>query len=253
MKLKDLQDCFYAHMVNKSKLKPLTEFIIPGGKFEKPEDVMEVHTDGYYARLTEVLGEMYKAIWYVLGDEDFFRVCENYIKKNPSRTYNLTLYGTKFPDYIAQTNYAEEFDFLEDLANFELNFHELFNSKQCVPLSSDELAQRFSPTSRIEFAPNMKLLHFESAIYELWKASREESSLDLVELHTEEFLCMYKFEDQVYIKELSSDAFILLSDLKNGKSLQEALENEALENLEAEHIQKLFAWIASSSIIRYIA
>ena len=65
------------------KIDPqLLNGIIPGGNLSTQE-ALEVYLNGYPARLTDALGQVYEAVWPVLGDEEFFRVCREYILKYP--------------------------------------------------------------------------------------------------------------------------------------------------------------------------
>src|SRR6476619_4133535 len=72
---------------------------IPGGHLSEKE-AFEVYALGYKARLTESLGETYESIWKFAGDQIFFEVCEDYISRQSSISYNLNDYGFTFPDFL---------------------------------------------------------------------------------------------------------------------------------------------------------
>ncbi|MFX5734457.1 DNA-binding domain-containing protein, partial [Acinetobacter baumannii] len=82
---------------------------------------------GYRARLTEALGETYEAVWRVLGDEEFFSATRSFIAEEPSRSYNLSDYGQRFPDFLS-ARYQQEAGFLGHLAHLEWAFKSCFHS-----------------------------------------------------------------------------------------------------------------------------
>ena len=78
--MKKFQKNFVNGVVNGNLSEYLESKIIPVGSLNQKQ-VLQVYTNDYYARLTEALGESFEAIWAVLGDEEFFKVCHEYIKK----------------------------------------------------------------------------------------------------------------------------------------------------------------------------
>jgi hypothetical protein len=104
----------------------------------------------------------------------------------------LNLYGREFPEFLSEHILSQEFPFLKDLAKFELCFQDVFHSEH---------------NSQTKIDTTIRFLKYDYAIYELWKASREESPLEELVWDRKTFACMYKCDSQVFVKVLSESEF----------------------------------------------
>ncbi|MDO8494631.1 MAG: DNA-binding domain-containing protein [Deltaproteobacteria bacterium] len=137
MRLADFQKRFVRSVLRSKSDPALAKTIRPGGTLPGPAAVLKVHREGYFARLTEQLGETYEAVWSVLGDQKFFQLCREYIRKHPSIFYNLSDYGAEFPLFLEKQKEAKKFPFLPDLALFEWGFKEVFHGAEPLVFTSE--------------------------------------------------------------------------------------------------------------------
>ncbi len=105
----------------------LVASITPGGSLLSA-DSLDVYRHGFIVRLTESLGDIYEAVWWVTGDEEFFRLAKMFILSKPSHAYNLSSYGHEFPEFLRIERPLPDLPFLPDLAQFEWLFKDIFHT-----------------------------------------------------------------------------------------------------------------------------
>jgi hypothetical protein len=129
--LKKYQEDFLnrVHPGSLSQESGITHRLIAAGKLSS-DQALNVYTRDFVLRMTELLGDHYEACWKVLGDDDFLAACEEYIKLRPSTFKSLSFYGHEFPQFL-QERFEEEFEFIFELASYEMEFQRLFH---CTPL-----------------------------------------------------------------------------------------------------------------------
>ncbi len=220
---------------------------IRGGGKLSADEALAVYSRGYVARLTEALGETFEACWRVLGDERFFAAAAEYIRRNPSRSANLSDYGDNF--LRCQAFESFEFPFLGDLATYEWEFKELFHVAPHRGLDAATLSARAKPDSRFRFGSAHRLLCFQHRVYPIWKRDRnDDSPLDPGQWQGPEHLLIYKKEgNSIFVRELSAAEFATLNSLRDGRTLADALESAP--GMDAEAAQSLFGFIADSGLI----
>ncbi len=251
MNLREIQNSFYHSVLSGDGWEEgLGAWILPGGKLATPSEALAIHGEGYLARLTEALGEMYQSVWFILGDDEFFAVCAQYIQKHPSRSYNLNLYGFDFPSFIAQTAQAKEFPFLSELADFELSFNQIFHSLESPALPPAILHQRFTdnPQLQLQLVPSLQIKNYQHPIYKIWKACKEEYHLASVE-RTTEGLCLYKHQEKVFVQTLSQVGQSLLRKLQAGMALEGIFEETEIDLQDLEAVQSFFCWLTASGLV----
>lgn len=198
--------------------------IVPGGSLTV-DGAFEVYRGGYLARLTEQLGETFATVWRVLGDADFFGLCERYIAAHRSDSYNLSDYGRDFPTFLGGEDDLREFSFLPDLARLELAFHDLFHAPQHRSLEAAELAATPDlASSRLRFGAAVRLLGFDSRVYGLFQHRNDESVPDLAGIDTPEHVLLFKQAGEVRARVVDAAAALALGAMATGATVEEALE-----------------------------
>ncbi|HEX4924641.1 MAG TPA: DNA-binding domain-containing protein, partial [Bdellovibrionales bacterium] len=136
----------------------------PGGRLTL-RAALGVYSGGYVARLTEALGETFEAVWWVLGDREFFALAKAFIAGNDSRTYNLSSYGEAFPAYLRHAG-PPSAPFLHDLARFEWLFRESFNEPPPAPFDHAELHLLHERSDVVlKFQKNVRLFSAPYSVY----------------------------------------------------------------------------------------
>jgi hypothetical protein len=223
--LQNFQVDFAQAIITGEEPATLLKEIIPAGTLPDGSAALAVHRDGYYFRLTEALGETFEGCWYLLGDDDFFTLCRDYIEKNPSGSYNLSNYGEEFPLFISQHHFASEHPYLLDVARLDWAFMEIFHAPTHQPISLNILQQlsvEQLESSKVIFGSAVNLLTLDYSVLPLWK-SRTLELLDDTDKDTLEpnqiinHLLLYKMEEQIYINQITSAQFNTLSLLMVGR------------------------------------
>ena len=183
-KLLSFQEQFVGFITGDQIFDELLKDIIPAGRIANSQSALEVHKTGYYARLTEALGETYEGTWYVMGDDSFFSICEEYITEHKSHQYNLSNYGENFPNFIEQRRDMIAIPFAHDMARFDCLFKDIFHGKQHDPCPVTELQRIESePSLSIILGNAVRLFSSRFSIYKIWnlrKNSSEERTKPLV-------------------------------------------------------------------------
>ncbi len=192
-----------------------------------PHECMNIYHKAYFARLTEILGDTYSAVWRVMGDDTFFEVTKCYIQKTPSTYYDLSDYGESFPEHLYSIANTLKSPFIYDLARFELEFKKLFHKKQNKPLSKETLAMSLEEEDLIfVFGAAFRLFKSNYPIHEIWQ-NRKSQHFDLKTLDwkSKEYLVLYKNEGRIFIRDLSEVEFRFLEMLKAKRPVLETLKN----------------------------
>jgi hypothetical protein len=146
-------DLFLKYLNGKSEFIPLE--LIPSTKLTIKES-LDIYRNGYFSRLTDVLGEHFEACWKILGDQLFLSICNDYILKHPSSEWNINRYGKLFPSVLASNPVSENYPFLNNLAEFEWNKQNLFHEKDDLGLPATA-STSMNENSKLEFVSSIHI------------------------------------------------------------------------------------------------
>jgi hypothetical protein len=215
----------------------------PAGKLSL-DAAFAVYQRGYVARLTEILGDTFEAVWKVLGDELFFAVAAEFIRGAPSQSYNLSDYSEKFIPFLRNHPVSEEFPFLADLANLGWQKKELFNAPTEVGLSGEALPALLEEEARpARFVTSFRLVSSEFCLYDLWE-SLEGNTEPPTDWDRPQALALYKANSQVFLKAFDLKTFRALENIQYGAKLF-----DACEELDEAELTALFQFFALSSVL----
>ncbi len=225
--------------------------IVPAGTLSVGA-ALDVYRNGYVVRLCEQLGETYEALWWCLGDEDFFSLCRRFIGQHRSHSHNLSDYGGEFAALVGGSEYAESWPFLADLARFEWSFKELFHQREHAHAGAAWLAShpRLSDAP-LRFGEACLLFRSDFSIHEIWKARHSACASELPDWRGAQWLLAYKLGAAIYIEELDEASFAILSLLRGGSSIDEALSSasESFPDFGENAAAELFARVLKSGIV----
>lgn len=215
---------------------------MPAGALDL-DAALAVYQNGYIARLTETLGDTFESVWSVLGDEDFFQICRQFISSHPSQNYNLSNYSVKFVDFLISHPASEEFPFLPDLAHLGWLHKEVFHRPHQEGLNSEALMKLLEQDkARVFLIETFELLRSEYCLFDIWKALKDQSDPP-TPWRESQCLVLYKSEQQVFVKQVTERQFEALEKIQLGIPLI-----EALEELEEFEISDLFQFLAKNKI-----
>lgn len=249
---------FLKYITGESEFVPLE--LIPPKKLTDQE-CMDIYRNGYFARLSEVLGEHFCACWKILGDESFQDICTEYILNHPSSEWNINRYGKAFPAMINSNFATEDYPFIGDLASLEWNKQNLFHKKDDLGLTPEEVQKLgLGETAKIKLVSSMLIgtsIYNIPAIYNSARANEDHFPDNWEDAAN---WILYKKDYQVYMHEISRAAYLLLTELINGKPLNEALQKFESANKHTslspdeqnEEVKNLFQWLSTQRLIQKI-
>ena len=244
MNLKEIQKQFSLTIRNPEKKRSTENELIPGGSLNE-SSAIKVYSEAYIARLTESLGETYECCWWALGDDEFFTLCEKYIRQYSSTFYNLSDYGQEFSSFLE--GYDDEMPYLAELARFEWKFKDFFHKKQEQGLSKLDLEN--VEKKRFKFVSSLETFYSPYRVASIFQA-RQEGKNDIdFNIEEPEWSVLYKKNNYVYIYDPGEAAYELLQRLISGLSIETAIENLSELSVEPASIQRLFHIFASEKLI----
>ena len=129
MKQKEFNQELYAVIANKTQPSEQFLSLIKSSSKLSAQKALEVYREDYKARLSEALANTYAATHFLLGDEDFFKICSDYIDATPSHFSNLDDFGDQFSDFCQTHMALESYPFLVEMSQFEWSFRNLFHQR----------------------------------------------------------------------------------------------------------------------------
>jgi hypothetical protein len=229
---------------------------------------LEIYNRQYWFRLVDAVSEDFQALNAMLGAKRFNALVLAYIRENPSTSWTLRDLGGKLPDWLAgHPEFTGKRHLLAiDIARLEWAYVEAFDRKKVAPLSAEDI-QGLGPDAQITLQPHIQLLELRYPVDELVMAvHRDTPETDIVSnaamarnrrnrvplptMHrTTVFLAVHRFDDLVYYRRIEREAFLMLSALRNGSSISDAIESafsgsDFAEEHLATKIQEYFSHAA---------
>lgn len=204
-----------------------------------PEERFELYRDMYEIRMVEALENDYPALRAFLGHAKFHRLAWDYIQAHPSMSYTLNRLGDQMPRFIEGEAKTTRRALLSDLARLELAMTEAFDEAEAAPLDAGAFAgldpARIADV-RLITIPALRLLALRYPVNELFSAYRADEAL-VAPRKGSQWLAVHRRDYSVYRTPLGERAFVMLSSLRDGKTIGETVER--LPHLTGD---ELFGW-----------
>ena len=213
---------------------------------------MAIYGDGYRYSLYNSLADQYESVWWTLGDQDFSNIVLDYISAQPSKNYNLNVYGEDFSQFISSHSYTQRFPFLSELAKFEYTYNQLHNLAWKPPTLPIK-PEAFHENCKFKFIEASQLKSFSWDLMDHWEKRQSATSTEqnfILENKTS-YYWFYRIEFKKYIIKLNPFEFRVIQALHNGFNLQSALESqpEFPEQIEPQTIHNLMTHIINSETL----
>ena len=210
------------------------------------EEALGVYRRGYFARLTESLGETYRSVWRVLGDEGFFAAASDFIEEYHSRSWNLSDYGPEFPAFLSRhPELSARYPFLSDLAHVGIAIREVFHRAELLGSEPAAVARALEEGrgESLRLLPGTETVLSPYAIFDLWRATESEDQ-ELPDFDFAQGLLLFRRRSQVQVHSMTEGQLALLSGLgAEGCAVGE--EHEASE----EETAGLFRLLAEERLL----
>ena len=186
---------------------------------------INIYHEMYFLRLIEILEGDFPAVRYAVGEDAFTPIAKDFLVAHPSRYYDLSMLGAKFPKYLRGAKNLKNRAFLADLAKLERSVEEVFDDQQVTSLKTDELLsipqQRWAE-ARIGMIPALRLISSRFPINGFMEAFRKEA-YPQIPAAKPNWVCIYRRNYEVWRKDLDRPEFTILTALSKGKTVGEAL------------------------------
>lgn len=212
------------------------DFITPNDRMSGFER-LEIYARQYWFRLLDCLYDDYPALRVFLGDRRFHQLCRNYLAQHPSSSWTLRNLGSELPAFISDLK-------ARDVARVEWAQTLAFDEALKKPLRIDDLLGADPSMLRLGLQPCVVLLqidhavdHFITAMKKADADVRGSASQAMSEAPThvkvakapklkreQVHLVVHRHDNQLYFKRLAPESFAMLTALRNGLTLADAIE-----------------------------
>ncbi|HWY67937.1 MAG TPA: DNA-binding domain-containing protein [Terriglobales bacterium] len=206
---------------------------------------LEIYSRSYWFRILSSLNEDFVGLRAVVGDRKFDALAEAYLAERPSRSFTLRNLGSRLESWLrANPEYTSPHEQLAlDMVRLEWADIECFDAPEEPPLKLTEI-QGLGEDPALRLQPHIQLLDLNFPIDNLLLQIREENDEESDEASNTfserrnrsrlksvrkskpkpTFVVVHRTDYLVYFKRVTPEAFLLLSALRNGKTLSEAID-----------------------------
>ena len=256
--LKDIQSAFKRHLIERDP--GITEHIVGSGNLGA--DVrLAIYGNAYYARLIESLEQDYEAVHVLLGDEEFTKLCTQYIDAYPSQFHSLRWFGQHMAEYLAEHKPYSEHPYLQELAVFEWTFLEAFDAENASLVTEADAAQvppEKWPDLQIKLHPSVHWFEYQWNILPVWKAATSEEPIpELKQLNGKECCVVWRQDLMTQYRTMDADEVVLLHCVSEENNFAQLCERLTESGMEPEHVPMRVAtvlktWIAQGMLSELI-
>jgi hypothetical protein len=219
-------------------------------RFIKPNDRLtsferlEIYNRQYWFRLLSSMVEDFPGLRAILGAARFESMSKAYITDNPSRSFTLRNLGSQLESWLHKNpRWAGKKQALAlDIVKLEWAEIEAFDGKAEPPLRPEDLAANSGPNLHLRLQPYIQLLSLRYPVDDLLleiKSNLEENEVasnafqerrkrkrvqSVAKLRPAAItLAVHRIDNSVYFRRLEPEELALLTALKQGRTLQQAV------------------------------
>jgi hypothetical protein len=220
---------------------------VSGNERLSPVEQLEIYREQFWLRHTSSLVEDFPGLGGILGQTDWEKLAEQYLREVVPESYTLRDLGCQLPRVIAQAAWLPHQALCLDMARLELAYIEVFDAPDSAPLAPERLtglAEDDLLRARLAIAPSVRLLSLEYPVADLRRALRVESDEAVaIPEPAAQHLVVYRRDLRLWDMPVSRVAFALLAGLARGMPLGAAAESAAqTPEAEAELGAKIGEW-----------
>ena len=246
-------------------MKGIAEEIIKPNDRLTSFERLEIYNRQYWFRVLGALSEDFEGLRLIIGDRTFEKLSIAYLRDCPSRSFTLRNLGSRLESWLRShpefVKGGEEIAI--DMVRLEWAEIESFDEAAKPKLTETDLAT-LGPDPKFSLQPHLRLLDLHYPVDQiLLGIRREQRVIDIASNAVTDrpprrrgprrslpkpektYLAVHRADNSVYFKRLDAEAFAILSDLRDGKRLSDAVERvdwrKTSGEQAAEHIQAWFA------------
>ena len=221
-------------------------------RFIKPNDRLtsferlEIYNRQYWFRLLSSMAEDFPGLRAVVGSKRFEAMSTAYLTECPSRSFTLRNLGVGLERWLRKHPHWLRGSRLLALEMLRLEWADIeaFDGQAKPVLRAEDLEDKAGPDLRLGIQPYVRLLQLHYPVDDLLLAvkrgqdesirfasnavqdRREHNEVQAVSKQkpARVFLAVYRLDFSVYFRRISQEEYVLLSSLRNGESVQRAIE-----------------------------
>ena len=249
---------------------------VVAAQFIKPNDRLtsferlEIYNRQYWFRVLSGFAEDFPGLRAVLGGRHFDALAKAYLIDCPSRSFTLRNLGSRLEHWLRKhPSWAgSRKDLAIDMVRLEWADIEAFDGQAVPALKPEDLAGVNPAKLRLRLQPYVQLLDLHYPVDDLLLEVRSNEDSDFASNAFDErrkhkrvqavarlkpasvFLAVHRLEFSVYFRRLTREEFMILNELRDGKTLNRAIDAAFRKSSIAvaerpSHVQKLFhTWAA---------
>jgi len=228
-----------------STRKAAAAFIKPNDRLSS-FDRLEIYNKQYWFRLLDCLYEDFPGLRSLLGDARFHDLSVAYLMKYPSNSYTLRDLGNRLEKFLMKEPrwMAPHHKLARDLVRLEWAHIVAFDGEESPPLEMDALLDGGDPAKlRLHLQPHLTFLACDYPVDDFILAVRRRQepqggasnavaergprrAAKKLKLPRPEKICVavHRHDHSVWYKRLEPEAYLVLSALRKGLTLQAACE-----------------------------
>jgi hypothetical protein len=223
---------------------------------QSPEQRLAVYQHAYFARLLEVLRELFPCSRFAVGDELFDQFCIDYLRRFPPGSYTLARLADKLAEYLEETRPADWGGFIVELVRMEHAIDRVFDAAGPEKVPPLALSPESTADMQVLLLPGFELHAFDypvSRFFTDWKAAKQPTWPD----RQPQFVALLRRDYIVRRYEVTAVQHELLQALSRGATLGEAVAAAAevadspVEQLAADFRDWFAFWAAERFFASY--
>ncbi|MGA8143723.1 MAG: DNA-binding domain-containing protein [Candidatus Acidiferrales bacterium] len=206
---------------------------------------LEIYNRQYWFRVLSAFAEDFPGLRAVLGGRRFDAVAQAYINDCPSRSFTLRNLGSRLEPWLRKnskwTGSREKLAL--DMVRLEWADIEAFDGQAEPALKPEDIAEADPETLRLRLQPYIQLLDLRYPVDDLLlEIKKDDEDTDFAsnafnERHKRKkvlavarlnpsaiFLAVHRLDDSVYFRRLEREEFLILKELRAGKTLSRAID-----------------------------
>jgi len=201
-----------------------TASIITASRQQSPAERLNVYRHAYFARLLDVLRELFPCLRFAIGDELFDQFALGYLERHPPRSYTLTALADRLVEHLDETRPtgAAWGEFIVELARLEQAIDRIFDGPGPELQPPFVLPAEATGDMRLSLAPGFELHAFAfpiSTCYSDWKANQRPQWPQ----PEQQFLALFRRDYIVRRLELEPMQYEILRSLVAGDTVAAAI------------------------------
>ncbi len=205
---------------------------------------LEIYNRQYWFRVLSAFAEDFPGLRAVLGERKFDAAAKAYINDCPSTSFTLRNLGSKLEIWLRKNPKwtGSRRELALDMVRLEWSDIDAFDGKAEPALKPEDLAGADPETLRLQLQPYIHLLDLHYPVDDLLiELKKDEEDTDFAsnafnERHKQKrvravarlkpstiFLAVHRLDDSVYFRRLEREEFLILKELRAGKTLSGAV------------------------------